>query len=207
VLATDRGARGRPEEMSLTTRAPRTPSQIGDSKTWSSCWLGGSKFWYSANQIGTGHAGHVGIRDNFQPWDTSMNGHLSRLKASQANDFKRKLRRDGTGLRRAGRDSNAARELGGLEIVDVYLGRFDHASVGRQNRRFEFDPEDLFIRRIDADLQLRGYDANGPPQFRVKATWRNPDPVSDGKSAKPLAHMFFSSHYRDGTRTRPWDEL
>ena len=87
-----------------------------------------------------------------------------------------------------GRDTNAARDLSGLEIGDVYLGRFDRASVCRQKRRIEFDPDDLFIRRIDACLQLLVYDANGPPQFRLKARLRNPDPITGRKSARPLAH-------------------
>ena len=81
-------------------------------------------------------------RDTLGPGTTSNSGttsrgrHLSNLKAFPASDLRIKLKWDGTALQRAGRDTNAARELGGLEIVDVYLGRFDHASVGRQNRRF-----------------------------------------------------------------------
>jgi hypothetical protein len=95
---------------------------------------------------------------------------------------------DGTPFQKAGRDPNAVRELSGLAIGYVDLGRFDRASVCRQNRRIELDPDDLFIRPIDACLQLLGYDANGPPQFRVKARLRNPDPITGRKSARPLAH-------------------
>ena len=155
--------------MSLTTRAPRTPSQIGDSKTWSSSLA----WWFKILVLS--QSNWDGTRGTRSGSGTTSNrgtpprmGTCPALKRRRRNDFKRKLRRDGTRLRRAGRDTNAARELSGLEIVDVYLGRFDQLPSAVRIAGSNSIQRICSFGALRLDLQLRSTTPTAPRNFALK---------------------------------------